>query len=121
MIVEQEGELDIEVTGDFTTQHVSDNLTGTIDVSESGALFLDAAGNVTLNGSEVSADGTTAADAGDILILGAAMGAILSRLQQVATINEQYQAAIVSARRLHEVLSAPPTIGSWSRAVSITR
>jgi ATP-binding cassette subfamily B protein len=50
-------------------------------------------------------------NAGDILILGAAMGAILSRLQQVATINEQYQAAIVSARRLHEVLSAPPTIG----------
>jgi ATP-binding cassette subfamily B protein len=49
-------------------------------------------------------------NAGDILILGAAMGAILSRLQQVATINEQYQAAIVSARRLHEVLSAPPTI-----------
>jgi ATP-binding cassette subfamily B protein len=49
-------------------------------------------------------------NAGDILILGAAMGAILSRLQQVATINEQYQAAIVSARRLQEVLTAPPTI-----------
>ncbi|MGH7215141.1 MAG: ABC transporter ATP-binding protein, partial [Tepidisphaeraceae bacterium] len=44
---------------------------------------------------------------GDFLILGTAMGAILGRLQQVATINEQYQNAIVSARRLHEVLMAP--------------
>ncbi len=48
--------------------------------------------------------------AGDILMLGAAMGAILGRLQQVATINEQYQNAIVSARRLREVLLAPPTV-----------
>jgi ATP-binding cassette subfamily B protein len=47
---------------------------------------------------------------GDLFILGGAMGAILSRLQQVATINEQYQNAIVSARRLHEVLDAPPTV-----------
>lgn len=49
-------------------------------------------------------------DAGDVLMLGAAMGAILARLQQVAVINEQYQNAIVSARRLHEVLTAPPTV-----------
>jgi ATP-binding cassette subfamily B protein len=47
---------------------------------------------------------------GDLLILGTAMGAILSRLQQVATINEQYQNAIVSARRLHEVLTASATV-----------
>ncbi len=47
---------------------------------------------------------------GDILVLGAAMGAILGRLQQVATIFEQYQNAIVSARRLHEVLAAAPTV-----------
>jgi ABC-type multidrug transport system fused ATPase/permease subunit len=47
---------------------------------------------------------------GDLLILGAAMGAILSRLQQVGTINEQYQNAVVSSRRLHEVLSAEPTV-----------
>ncbi|HMB95158.1 MAG TPA: ABC transporter ATP-binding protein, partial [Tepidisphaeraceae bacterium] len=47
---------------------------------------------------------------GDLLILGGAMGAILARLQQVATINEQYQNAIVSARRLHEVLSAGSTV-----------
>lgn len=47
---------------------------------------------------------------GDILMLGAAMGAILGRLQQVAVINEQYQSAIVSARRLHEVLAAAPTV-----------
>jgi ABC-type multidrug transport system fused ATPase/permease subunit len=43
---------------------------------------------------------------GDILVLGSAMGAILGRLQQVATISEQYQNALVSARRLHEVLAA---------------
>ena len=47
---------------------------------------------------------------GDILMLGAAMGAILGRLQQVAHINDQYQSAIVSARRLHEVLMAPATV-----------
>lgn len=49
-------------------------------------------------------------DAGDFLILGTAMGSILSRLQQVAVINEQYQNAIVSARRLHEVLTARPNV-----------
>ncbi len=47
---------------------------------------------------------------GDLLILGGAMAAILGRLQAVATINEQYQNAIVSARRLYEVIMAPPTI-----------
>ena len=48
--------------------------------------------------------------AGDFLILGTAMGSILGRLQQVSVINEQYQNAIVSARRLHEVLDARPTV-----------
>jgi len=48
--------------------------------------------------------------AGNFMILGQAMGAILSRLQAVATINEQYQNAIVSAKRLYEVLHAPPTV-----------
>jgi ATP-binding cassette, subfamily B, bacterial len=48
--------------------------------------------------------------AGDLMILGMAMGAILARLQQVANINEQYQNAIVSSRRLYEVLMARPTI-----------
>lgn len=47
---------------------------------------------------------------GDILMLGWAMGAILGRLQHVATINEQYQSAMVSARRLREVLAAEPTV-----------
>lgn len=47
---------------------------------------------------------------GDLLMLGAAMGAILHRLQQVALINDQYQSAIVSSRRLHEVLAAEPTV-----------
>jgi ATP-binding cassette subfamily B protein len=49
-------------------------------------------------------------NAGDFLILGASMGAILGRLQQVGAINEQYQTAIVSARRLYEILMAPPTV-----------
>jgi ABC-type multidrug transport system fused ATPase/permease subunit len=47
---------------------------------------------------------------GDMLVLGSAMGAILGRLQQIGAINEQYQTAIVSARRLYEVLMAPPTV-----------
>ncbi|HEY8666512.1 MAG TPA: ABC transporter transmembrane domain-containing protein, partial [Tepidisphaeraceae bacterium] len=47
---------------------------------------------------------------GDFLILGAAMGSILGRLQQVSVINDQYQAAVVSAKRLYEVLMAPPTV-----------
>ncbi len=45
--------------------------------------------------------------AGGFIILSTAMGTILGKLQQVGTINEQYQNAIVSARRLHEVLTAP--------------
>jgi len=49
-------------------------------------------------------------NAGDFLVLGAAMGSILGKLQQVSTINEQYQNAIVSARRLYEVLHARPTV-----------
>jgi ATP-binding cassette subfamily B protein len=47
---------------------------------------------------------------GDLMILGGAMAMILGRLQQVATINEQYQNAVVSARRLHEVISANATV-----------
>jgi ATP-binding cassette, subfamily B, multidrug efflux pump len=48
--------------------------------------------------------------AGDLFMLGGAMGAILGRLQQVGTINEQYQLAMVSSRRLYEVLMARPTV-----------
>lgn len=47
---------------------------------------------------------------GDLVVLSGAMWAILSRLQGVATINEQYQEAIVSARRLHEILDAGSTV-----------
>lgn len=59
--------------------------------------------------------------AGAFLILGAAMGAILTRLQQVATINEQFQNAMVSSRRLYEVLTAPPTVPEKdeSRALAV--
>src|SRR5205814_7231902 len=46
----------------------------------------------------------------ECLSLGAPLAAILTRLQHVATNNEQYQNAIVSARRLYEVLMAPPTV-----------
>ena len=58
---------------------------------------------------------------GDLVILGGAMGAILGRLQQVATINEQYQNAIVSARRLWEVINAPPTVPESTSAVSLPK
>jgi ATP-binding cassette subfamily B protein len=51
-----------------------------------------------------------ALQAGEFLALGTAMGAILTRLQAVATINEQYQSAIVSSRRLFEVLDADATV-----------
>ena len=47
---------------------------------------------------------------GDFLILGSAMGAILARLQQVNTISDQYQNAIVSSRRLLEVLAAKANV-----------
>jgi ABC-type multidrug transport system fused ATPase/permease subunit len=47
---------------------------------------------------------------GDLLFFGAAMGAILSRLQQVNQISDQYQRAIVSARRFFEVLDAASTV-----------
>jgi ATP-binding cassette subfamily B protein len=53
---------------------------------------------------------------GDMLVLGSAMGAILGRLQQIGAINEQYQTAIVSARRLYEVLMAPPTVNESPNA-----
>jgi ATP-binding cassette subfamily B protein len=56
---------------------------------------------------------------GDLLVLGIAMGAILGRLQQVAVISDQYQNAIVSARRLVEVLMAPSTVPEKSDAVPL--
>lgn len=57
--------------------------------------------------------------AGDVLMLGSAMGAILGRLQQVSVINDQYQSAIVSARRLHEILMAPPSVTEKPGAVPL--
>ncbi len=50
------------------------------------------------------------ANVGDLLIFGVAMSQILGRLQQINQISEQYQKAIVSARRFYEVLDAPPTV-----------
>ncbi len=47
---------------------------------------------------------------GDFLVIQQAMQAILGRLQAVAQINDQYQNAIVSSRRLYEILMAPPGI-----------
>jgi ATP-binding cassette, subfamily B, bacterial len=47
---------------------------------------------------------------GDLLIFGMAMSQILSRLQQINQISEQYQKAIVSARRFYEVLDASSTV-----------
>jgi ATP-binding cassette subfamily B protein len=59
--------------------------------------------------------------AGDLLILGSAMGAVLGRLQQVNVINEQYQNAVVSGRRLHEVLAAAPTVHESATAHPLAR
>jgi ATP-binding cassette subfamily B protein len=53
---------------------------------------------------------------GDLLVFGMAMGAILSRLQQINQISEQYQKAIVSARRFYEVLDAPSTVPEESHS-----
>ena len=58
---------------------------------------------------------------GDVLILGSAMGALLGRLQQAALINEQYQNAMVSSRRLHEVLSRAPHVAERSGAHHLPR
>lgn len=44
---------------------------------------------------------------GDIVIVGSAMGIILSKLQQLNQVIEAYQKGIVSAQRLFEVLDAP--------------
>lgn len=60
-------------------------------------------------------------EVGDFLVLGQAMGSILSRLQQVSVINDQYQNAIVSARRLHEVLHAPPAVPEKPDAIELPR
>ncbi len=47
---------------------------------------------------------------GDLLLFGTAMGTILGRLQMIPQISDQYQRAIVSARRFFEVLDAPTTL-----------
>jgi ABC-type multidrug transport system fused ATPase/permease subunit len=65
--------------------------------------------------------GEVTMNVGDLTILGGAMGAILARLQQVATINEQYQNAIVSARRLYEVIDARPTVPEKPDAVQLPK
>ncbi|MFO0839500.1 MAG: ABC transporter ATP-binding protein [Phycisphaerae bacterium] len=57
--------------------------------------------------------------AGDLLLLGAAMSAILGRLQQIAVVNEQFQSAMVSARRLQEVLESVSTTPEQPAAASL--
>lgn len=56
---------------------------------------------------------------GDVMILGAAMAAILARLQQISVINDQYQTALVSARRLRDVLAAPDAMSDTPEAVPL--
>ncbi len=58
---------------------------------------------------------------GDILVFGMAMGAILSRLQQINQISNQYQTAVVSARRFFEILHATPTIKELPAAPPLPR
>lgn len=83
------------------------------------SLFLVAGGLLILSKNNPSRAG--ALTVGDLLILGGAMGAILARLQQVATINEQYQNAIVSARRLWEVISYKPTVPEKETAIDVPK
>lgn len=74
-------------------------------------LILLAAGAVFVARTYQWPDGTAGkVAAGDLLVFGMALGQILSRLQQINQITEQYQKAIVSARRFYEVLDAPPTV-----------
>jgi len=56
---------------------------------------------------------------GDILVLSGAMGIILMRLQNVALIAEQYQDAMVSARRLYEIINADPTVPEKPDAIEL--
>ena len=56
---------------------------------------------------------------GDFFVIQQAMQAILGRLQAVAQINDQYQSAIVSSRRLHEILMAKPTVPDRPTAVPL--
>ena len=56
---------------------------------------------------------------GDYFVIQQAMQAILGRLQAVAQINDQYQSAIVSSRRLHEVLMAQPTVPDRPNALPL--
>jgi ATP-binding cassette subfamily B multidrug efflux pump len=56
---------------------------------------------------------------GDFFVIQQAMQAILGRLQAVAQINDQYQSAIVSSRRLHEVLMAQPTVPDRPNALPL--
>lgn len=56
------------------------------------------------------ADKATGVRVGDLVVFGTAMGAILGRLQLVSQLAEQYQKAIVSARRFFEVLDAQSTL-----------
>jgi ATP-binding cassette, subfamily B, multidrug efflux pump len=59
--------------------------------------------------------------AGHLLVINGAMGLILGRLQAVAAISEQYQDAIVSARRLYEVLAARQTVPESNEAVPLPK
>ncbi len=56
---------------------------------------------------------------GDLLVIGTAMGAILTRLQQINQITEQYQKAITSSRRFFEVLDAPSTVPEKTGALPL--
>ena len=44
---------------------------------------------------------------GDLLILGGAMSQILGRIQQINTISDAYQQAVVSSKRLFDILESP--------------
>jgi ATP-binding cassette subfamily B protein len=51
-------------------------------------------------------------EVGDLMLLGAAMAALLGKLQQIRNMVEAYQKAIASSRRLFEILDLPITVGA---------
>jgi ATP-binding cassette subfamily B protein len=89
-------------------------------VASASQLSLFAVGAVLVVATQGLAAGTGhKVEVGDLLIFGMAMSQILSRLQQINQISEQYQKAIVSARRFYEVLDAPPTVPEIENAPAL--
>lgn len=56
---------------------------------------------------------------GDLIVFGSAMGLLLARVQQLNTITDAYQRAVVSSGRLFEVLDSPDSTPEAPQAVPL--